>query len=278
MPILKQFVKKSVSIPNETAQNKEISIEALGALTRMLSYSQNYKFKVEWLQINWDKGRDKVRQILRELKDAGYMQIIPSQTNAGKFNGQEWHISNQPIFTEQLENRPTEKPSHGKTEGRQISSAFKKEEILKKNGNGIKKGERGREKPPHKNPNNFVSKPQDIPSEDDSELRAVAQSCEALEFFENTFQIKTKAMFANEVFETVKDLMLWKQLCREKINFADKPKSQRERIPNWFLSAYNEKVERNGTNKPNGGNRYPTKRTDDDIWQEAADLLGYSEQ
>lgn len=99
MPKIISHATSFVSVPNATAQNLSLSLEALGALTRLASYSDNFVFKVEWLHKSWGIGRDKLRSILRELREAGYLKFEAKQVN-GQFDGQEWHISTEPIFTE----------------------------------------------------------------------------------------------------------------------------------------------------------------------------------
>jgi len=116
MPILKKNELPFVQIPNETAQDKTLSLEALGALTRLCSNADNYKFKVEWLQANWGIGRDRVRAILRELRAKGYLKIVPKRTDDGSaFDGQEWHISTLPVYQE------TDSQSDGFSVGLKIS-------------------------------------------------------------------------------------------------------------------------------------------------------------
>lgn len=136
MPILKQFTTRSVSIPNATAQSPELSIEALGALTRLCSYSDNFQFKAEWLQTSWGMGRDRLRNILRELRNAGYLRFVASRNDSNTgFDGQEWHLSTSPVF---LESSPPENPSPLKFSETENTEDNKKEEIYKKKENNKK--------------------------------------------------------------------------------------------------------------------------------------------
>ena len=133
MPILKQFAPQSVSIPNATAQNLELSVEALGALTRLCSYSDNFEFKAEWLQTSWQMGRDRLRNILRELRNAGYLKFVASRNEANTgFEGQEWHLSTSPVF---LKSSPPENPSPLDFSETENTEDNKKEEINKKKEN-----------------------------------------------------------------------------------------------------------------------------------------------
>lgn len=133
MPVIKQYQDKSVNIPNEVAQDLEMSVEALGALTRLCSYSNNYEFKVEWLQKSWKKGRDAIRNILRELRNKGFLKFVAIRNakNTG-FDGQEWHISNRPIFDIQSYGKPVALPVLRETSATEIPQDNKKEEIDKK--------------------------------------------------------------------------------------------------------------------------------------------------
>jgi len=97
MPILKQFQEQSVSIPNTTAQHKELSMSALGTLVRMSSYSNDFRFKVEWLQRDLRMGREKIQGILKELRLHGFLKTEAHHSD-GKLDGQVWWVSTKPDF------------------------------------------------------------------------------------------------------------------------------------------------------------------------------------
>jgi hypothetical protein len=73
---------------------------------------------------------------------------------------------------------------------------------------------------------------------------------EALKLLEETFKITVGNHFAEAIADRIKNIDVWRALIRDKISFADRPQSQRERIPNWIFSAYDEKLEKEA--KKNG--------------------------
>ncbi|MBS3914823.1 MAG: hypothetical protein KG003_10000 [Bacteroidetes bacterium] len=96
---LENLSEPFVMIPNLVAQNLDMSLEALGALTRMLSYSKNFKFKLSWLQKAWGIGRDKLKNIIKELKNLGFIKFVSKRTpDNTKFSGWKWFLSNKPVF------------------------------------------------------------------------------------------------------------------------------------------------------------------------------------
>lgn len=135
MPILKNYTENFVALPNDTARDPRLSLEALGALARLASHSDNFEFKVEWLQSNWGLGREKIQRILRELREAGYYKTVAIARDDGTFCGHEWHISVRPIFKETA--KTDESPTDGATEGRENRPSenptfYKKEGSIKK--------------------------------------------------------------------------------------------------------------------------------------------------
>jgi hypothetical protein len=136
MPILKQFEQRSVSIPNATAQHPDLSIAALGALTQLASYSDNYQFKIEWLQKRWGLGRDRTKAILAELRHGGFLKYEAARNEQGQMSGQIWWISTSPSFLGHIsDDHEPESSSAGEPVGTENKADNKKEESFKKNGN-----------------------------------------------------------------------------------------------------------------------------------------------
>lgn len=94
----------------DTAQDKSLSWEARGVLAYLLSKPDDWQVMVVDLQQNC--GRDKVRHILDELKEACYLRIVPARNQAGKFSKAEYQVYEQPY----TENPTTVKPTTVKPE------------------------------------------------------------------------------------------------------------------------------------------------------------------
>ena len=104
-----------VTIPNSSAQDKNLSFEARGLLTLMLSMPDDWVMHRSWLMDqSAGCGRDKMTRILKELEDNGYLIRHVKQTETGKMNGWDWEVYPSPVNTDERENRHTENPSVGK--------------------------------------------------------------------------------------------------------------------------------------------------------------------
>lgn len=101
-------------IPNETAQDLQLSFEARGLLTLMLSMPEDWAIHKEWLIKQSPKcGRDKMTRILRELIDCGYVVKKAAHVD-GQFAGVDWIVYAEPHSVE-LKTRRTEKQSDCKS-------------------------------------------------------------------------------------------------------------------------------------------------------------------
>ena len=85
-----------------TPQNRNLSWEARGVMWYLLSKPDDWEVQNEDLQQGC--GRDKVRSILKELQEAGYLEVVEKRDDKGMFY-YERLVHEIPI------NPPTEKPS-----------------------------------------------------------------------------------------------------------------------------------------------------------------------
>ncbi len=135
MPIFKLQQKSNyVTVPNATARDKRLSLEARGALTYLLTNSDTFELSFEFLQKELGVGRDKMNKIARELKQNGYLELRAAHNRKGKFSGQEWFIyaeSQNVDFSLTTNSRPTEKPEDVKTGRRENRKTENTEDILK---------------------------------------------------------------------------------------------------------------------------------------------------
>lgn len=77
--------KPFTCICNTLLQDCDLSLEATGALTRVLSLPINWEFNKSWALSKWKMGVVKLDRILKELVDAGYCRIEQSREDDGKF-------------------------------------------------------------------------------------------------------------------------------------------------------------------------------------------------
>ena len=83
-------------VPNSTLTDN-LSWEAIGVLTYLLSKPKNWKVSVAHLvnhskKCGYPSGRDKIRRILTELVEAGYLMRSDSRNETGKFSGIDYTV------------------------------------------------------------------------------------------------------------------------------------------------------------------------------------------
>jgi hypothetical protein len=75
------------SVPNALAQDNSLSFEARGLLLYLLSKPDDWTVQMHDLELAAPKtGEEKVRRIVKELLDAGYMERVTSHDENGRFH------------------------------------------------------------------------------------------------------------------------------------------------------------------------------------------------
>lgn len=106
MSIIRSARKSSdfAIISNTVLQDTRLSMRALGLLVRLLSRPDNWETNSESLAREFDCGREQMRSVLTELRDAGYMRLVKSQDEKGLWSSR-WYV---------LESPECDEPSYGK--------------------------------------------------------------------------------------------------------------------------------------------------------------------
>ena len=121
------------AIPNSTARDSRLSLQAKGLLTVLLSRQDDWTYYLREVQKHSTNGRDATRAAFHELEAAGYVQRhLVRITATGQVRGWEFIVSDLPTFpvakdAVALETRATAKPPDGKTVTTKKESAIKKE-------------------------------------------------------------------------------------------------------------------------------------------------------
>lgn len=116
------------AIPNAAMRDQRLSIEARGLLALLMTYSDDWVFRVDHLQKVATCGRDVLRRMLKELERAGYMVREVERGSSGRVAGTQWIIVDDPFDTKPCATdddaeqavvdddvrRPPENPSLGK--------------------------------------------------------------------------------------------------------------------------------------------------------------------
>lgn len=117
-------------IDNQILVGGALSLEAIGLLSHLLSRPDNWTISLGQLSSHHRIGRDKTQRIMSELRAAGYARLETIRdAQSGHLSGRVWIINEQPEgvdrlpentvvgdATESLKNRPSEKPSDGKSD------------------------------------------------------------------------------------------------------------------------------------------------------------------
>jgi hypothetical protein len=148
MPIIKTKLKSEfVNLPNGTARDRRLTLEASGYLAHLLSYSDEFKPTIKSLKKMFGVGRDKIHSLNRQLKFFGYLTIEPGHADGGEFDGAIWTYSNvsefpdrtKEEFTASLKTRTPAKPGSAETGIRgssdpPLNNGFKKTGLIRKTG------------------------------------------------------------------------------------------------------------------------------------------------
>ena len=108
--------KAFATLYREVAQDSRLSLEARGLLILMASLPEDWEYSVAGLAKKAGCGKDKLRRILGELEDVGYLAREQSHDSGGKFSGN--------IYVIQDEAPPLSgKPDNGETRQRFFPSS-----------------------------------------------------------------------------------------------------------------------------------------------------------
>lgn len=87
-------------IPNDLARDPTISFKATGLFAYLWSYPQGFKFSIEGLAAKKREGRDAIKRMVKELQDAGYLEIKRFRGPDGRFQRVLWDLTNDPTATD----------------------------------------------------------------------------------------------------------------------------------------------------------------------------------
>lgn len=83
-------------IDNRILEDERLSFDARGLMAYLLSKPDKWQVNVVHLERQSKAGRSKVRRILRELSDAGYLEYRKARGKGGRFGGTEIVIHESP--------------------------------------------------------------------------------------------------------------------------------------------------------------------------------------
>lgn len=106
--------KGFIVLYREAAQDDRLSLESRGLFAMMMSLPENWDYSVSGLAVKAGCGKDKIRRLLGELQDVGYLIREQSHDSGGKFAGNIYVLQDEapPLSgnTDNGENRQRETP------------------------------------------------------------------------------------------------------------------------------------------------------------------------
>ena len=120
---LKKPYYPDVHLYKAVAQDKRLSLEARGLYVMMMSLPDEWEYSVGGLATVAGCGRDKIRRVVNELEDVGYL-LREQNRSSGKFSGNTYVLQSQApplsgnpstVNPDDGKSRQREKPSTGKT-------------------------------------------------------------------------------------------------------------------------------------------------------------------
>lgn len=100
-------------ISNSVCLDPRLSMRALGLLVRLLCRPDNWQTNSETLAREFECGREQIRGVLRELSQAGYMELRKTQSDNGRWSSV-WHVFDKPLRADEQPDQA--KPEAGKPE------------------------------------------------------------------------------------------------------------------------------------------------------------------
>ena len=80
-------------ISNKVLQSNDLSLLAKGLLAVLLSHPPNFKVTADWIHRHCDEGRLRVRKVLAELQEAGYLEKRSERNDQGHVTSWVWDIN-----------------------------------------------------------------------------------------------------------------------------------------------------------------------------------------
>jgi hypothetical protein len=87
------FEGRFVQIPNEWLRDERLSRRARGLLAEIMTHRVGWHITIGSLQKAGTEGRDAIRSALNELKDAGYLRLLQSRGDKGRWNEVEYELT-----------------------------------------------------------------------------------------------------------------------------------------------------------------------------------------
>ena len=85
--------QRFTQISNDVLQSDHLSLLAKGLLAVLLSHPPNFKITADWIHRYCDEGRLRVRKVLAELQEAGYLEKRSERNNQGHVIEWIWDVN-----------------------------------------------------------------------------------------------------------------------------------------------------------------------------------------
>jgi DNA-binding MarR family transcriptional regulator len=83
--------------PDKLLNDPNISLKAKGLFAYLQSKPDNWRFSVARITSQTKDGKDSVKSAIRELEKAGYLKRKPRKGDAGKWDGYDYILTENPL-------------------------------------------------------------------------------------------------------------------------------------------------------------------------------------
>lgn len=84
------------ALPNSLLRSGALSVGAKGMLAIIASHSDDWDFRRDDMMKKSGCKRHSYYKLLNELKDGGYLDIVPRDSVNGRFSGSDWYLDFEP--------------------------------------------------------------------------------------------------------------------------------------------------------------------------------------
>ena len=119
--------QRYTQISNDVLQSDHLSLLAKGLLAVLLSHPPNFKVTADWIHRHCDEGRLRVRKVLAELQEAGYLEKRSERNDKGHVIEWIWDVNQGEKYIQPENRKPhPESPDDQKVVSGQVGPGVQK--------------------------------------------------------------------------------------------------------------------------------------------------------
>jgi len=100
-----KFESNFTQIPNQWLRDNQLSLRARGLLAMLMSHDEGYTVTHKSIVASNPEGREAIETAVRELKAAGYLDVIKTRGRNGRIEGWVWELTD-PVEMQKRRSEP----------------------------------------------------------------------------------------------------------------------------------------------------------------------------